>query len=150
MQLAGRIEEVDVHGLGARPVRRSAHQHRSATAASRRRAAPSASCKDLPWDLVGSVTAQYVERAPRAPELLSRGVHEATETFDIGNPNLQIEAAKTVEAGIRRAARASSASRRPPTTPAIRGFIFRNLTGETCDGTSIPAPARRSSAPAAN
>ncbi len=29
-------------------------------------------------------------------------MHEATETFDIGNPNLKIEAAKTVEVGIRR------------------------------------------------
>ena len=58
---------------------------------------------DLPWGMVASLTGQYVERAPRAPELLSRGVHEATGTFDIGNPNLQIEVARSVEAGIRRA-----------------------------------------------
>jgi iron complex outermembrane receptor protein len=87
----------------------------------------------LPWDLVASVTAQYVERAPRAPELLSRGVHEATGTFDIGNPNLEIEVAKSVEAGIRRAL---GPLRFEATAYYTRfnGFIFRQLTGETCDG----------------
>ena len=60
--------------------------------------------QDLPYDLVASVTAQYVERAPRAPELLSKGVHEASGTFEIGNPNLTIEAASSVEVGLRRAA----------------------------------------------
>ncbi len=59
--------------------------------------------QDLPWGMVASLTAQYVERAPRAPELLSRGIHEATGTFDIGNPNLRIEVAKSVELGLRRA-----------------------------------------------
>ncbi len=87
----------------------------------------------LPWGLVASVTAQYVERAPRAPELLSRGVHEATGTFDIGNPNLKIEVAKSVEAGIRRA---QGPLRFEATAYYTRfnGFIFRRLTGETCDG----------------
>ena len=86
----------------------------------------------MPWNLVGSVTAQYVERAPRAPELLSRGVHEATETFDIGNPNLQIEAARTIEAGIRRA-RGPFRFEATAYYTKYRGFIFRRLTGETCD-----------------
>jgi iron complex outermembrane receptor protein len=88
--------------------------------------------KDLPWDLVGSVTAQYVERAPRAPELLSRGVHEATETFDIGNPNLKIEAAKTVEIGLRRP-RGLFRFEATAFYTRYSNFIFRNLTGETCD-----------------
>jgi iron complex outermembrane receptor protein len=87
--------------------------------------------KDLPWDLVGSITAQYVERAPRAPELLSRGVHEATETFDIGNPNLKIEAAKTVEVGIRRP-RGQFRFEATAYYTRFSNFIFRNLTGETC------------------
>ena len=85
----------------------------------------------LPWDLVALVTAQYVERAPRAPELLSRGVHEATGTFDIGNPNLKIEGAKSVEAGLRRAV---GPFRFEATAYYTRfyDFIFRQLTGETC------------------
>ena len=59
--------------------------------------------QNLPWDLVGSITAQYVERAPKPAELFSRGAHDATATFDIGNPNLNIETAKSVEVGLRRA-----------------------------------------------
>ncbi|HEY0439731.1 MAG TPA: TonB-dependent receptor, partial [Xanthobacteraceae bacterium] len=87
--------------------------------------------KDLPWDLVASATAQYVERAPRAPELLSRGPHDATGTFDIGNPNLNLEVAKSVEVGLRRA---TGPFRFEATAFYTRfdGFIFRRLTGVTC------------------
>ena len=60
--------------------------------------------QNLPYDLVASVTAQYVERAPKPAELFSRGPHDATATFDIGNPNLGIETAKSIEVGLRRAA----------------------------------------------
>ena len=45
--------------------------------------------QNFAWDLVGSVTAQYVERAPKPAELFSGGGHDATVTFDIGNPNLE-------------------------------------------------------------
>lgn len=88
--------------------------------------------QDLPGDLVASVTAQHVERAPRAPELLSRGVHEATGTFDIGNPNLATEIANSVEAGLRRA---KGPLRFEATAfyTRFKGFIFRNLTGLRCD-----------------
>jgi hypothetical protein len=37
-----------------------------------------------------------LERAPKPAELFSRGAHDATSTFDIDNPNLTIETAKTV------------------------------------------------------
>ena len=59
--------------------------------------------QNLPWNLVASITGQYVERAPKPAELFSRGGHDATVTFDIGNPNLGIETAKSVEVGLRRA-----------------------------------------------
>ena len=87
--------------------------------------------KDLPWGLVGSVTAQYVERAPRAPELLSRGPHEASGTFEIGNPNLGIEAARSVEIGLRRA---QGPLRFEATGfyTKYAGFIFRRFTGVLC------------------
>jgi iron complex outermembrane receptor protein len=90
--------------------------------------------QDLPGDWVASATAQYVERAPRAPELLSRGVHEATGTFDIGNPDLQTEVAKSVEIGLRR----NKGPWRFELTgfyTRFEGFIYRNLTGQTCDET---------------
>lgn len=88
--------------------------------------------QDLPYNLVASITAQYVERAPRAPELLSKGVHEASGTFEIGNPNLTIESARSVEVGLRRAA--------GPWRFELTGFytsysnfIFRRFTGVLCD-----------------
>jgi len=89
--------------------------------------------QNLPGDMVASLTAQYVERAPRAPELLSRGAHESTGTFDIGNPDLRIEAAKSVELGLRRAV---GPFRFEATVFYTRfdGFIFRNFTGRTCGG----------------
>lgn len=89
--------------------------------------------QNLPYDLVGSLTAQYVERAPKPAELFSRGPHDATATFDIGNPNLTIETAKTVEVGLRKA---TGPFRFEATAYYTRfdNFIFRRLTGVMCDG----------------
>jgi iron complex outermembrane recepter protein len=94
--------------------------------------------QNLPWNLVASVTGQYVERAPKPAELFSRGAHDATTTFDIGDPNLKIEVAKSVEAGLRRAV---GPFRFELTGYYTRfdGFIFRRLTGNTCDETSCIA-----------
>jgi iron complex outermembrane receptor protein len=88
--------------------------------------------QNLFWDLIGSVTAQYVERAPKPAELFSRGAHDATATFDIGNPNLRIESARSIEAGLRRS---TGPFRFELTAYYTRfsGFIFRRLTGNTCD-----------------
>jgi iron complex outermembrane recepter protein len=132
VQFAGRIEHVNVTGsvpdLFVDP---------DVTIARNRSFTPMSAAvgvlHDLPWGMVASLTGQYVERAPRAAELLSRGVHEATETFDIGNPNLQIEIAKSVEVGLRKP---KGPFRFEATAFYTRfnGFIFRRLTGETCDG----------------
>ena len=130
MQIAGRIEQVDVKGsvpdLFVDP---NVNIERDLSFTPKSGAI--GFLQDLPGDMVASLTAQYVERAPRGPELFSRGIHEATETFDIGNPNLGIESAETIEAGLRRA---KGAFRFEATVYYTRfnGFIFRNLTGETC------------------
>ena len=89
----------------------------------------------LPYDLVASVTAQYVERAPKPAELFSRGGHDATATFDIGNPNLGIETAKSIEVGLRRAAGPLRFELTGYYTK-FNGFIFRRLNGNTCDGST--------------
>src|SRR4029079_9959337 len=88
--------------------------------------------QDLPGGMVGSITAQYVERAPKPAELFSRGAHDATATFDIGNPNLVIETAKSVEIGLRKA---NGPFRFEATAYYTRfdNFIFRRLTGVLCD-----------------
>ncbi|MBR1120403.1 TonB-dependent receptor [Bradyrhizobium lablabi] len=88
--------------------------------------------QNLPWDLVASITGQYVERAPKPAELFSRGGHDATATFDIGNPNLGIETAKSVEAGLRRATGPLRFELTGYYTK-FNGFIFRRLTGNTCE-----------------
>ena len=98
--------------------------------------------QNLPWDLVGSITAQHVERAPKPAELFSRGPHDATATFDIGNPNLQIEVAKSIEAGLRRAVGPFRFELTGYYT-RFNGFIFRRLTGNTCSEDACIAPAIR-------
>jgi iron complex outermembrane receptor protein len=87
--------------------------------------------QNLPWDLVASITGQYVERAPKPAELFSRGAHDATTTFDIGNPNLGIETAKSIEAGLRRATGPLRFELTGYYTK-FNGFIFRRLDGNTC------------------
>jgi iron complex outermembrane receptor protein len=96
--------------------------------------------QNFAWDLVGSFTAQYVERAPKPAELFSRGAHDATATFDIGNPDLSLEKAKSVELALRRA---KGPFRLEITGYYTRfdGFIFRRLTGNTCDESSCIAGA---------
>jgi iron complex outermembrane receptor protein len=95
--------------------------------------------QNLPWDLVASATAQYVERAPKPAELFSRGGHDATVTFDIGDPNLKNEVAKSVEVGLRRA---KGPIRFEATAYSTKfdGFIFRRLTGNTCADGMCVAP----------
>ena len=106
-----------------------------ASVARRRRFTPmSASLgglQELPYGFVASLNAQYVERAPAAPELYSRGAHDATATFEIGDPNLKLERARTVELGIRRA---DGPFRLDATAYYTRysGFIYKRVTGVGC------------------
>ncbi|WP_245930920.1 TonB-dependent receptor [Methylobacterium radiodurans] len=88
--------------------------------------------QDLPYGLVGSVTGSYVERAPTGYELFSQGPHDATATFEIGDPTLRLERARTVEASIRHAL---GPLRFEATGFYTRytGFIYKRLTGLRCD-----------------
>jgi iron complex outermembrane receptor protein len=88
--------------------------------------------QNLPHGFVVSLTGSHVERAPRAQELFSKGPHEASGTFEIGNPNLAKESAQTIELGLRRA---QGPWRLDATAYYTRfsGFIFKRLTGLTCD-----------------
>ena len=89
---------------------------------------------EFPLGLVARLTGQYTERAPEAEELFSQGLHEATGTFEIGNPNLEKEKAKTIEFGVKTAA---GSFRFDGSVYATRfdGFIAKSLTGVTCGGT---------------
>jgi iron complex outermembrane receptor protein len=136
-QLAGRIEHVKLDGM--MPVFPSDFVPDGSplvsTAQSPQFTPKSASAgliQNLPWGLVGSVTAQYVERAPKPAELFSRGPHDATGTFDIGNPNLAIEIARSIEAGLRRAVGPLRFEATAYYTK-FAGFIYRNLSGLLCN-----------------
>ncbi|MCK1715237.1 MULTISPECIES: TonB-dependent receptor [unclassified Bradyrhizobium] len=137
-QIAGRIEHVELHGstpdfpadfLPDGTPQTSIVRNPSFTPKS----GSIGLLQDLPGGTVGSITAQYVERAPKPAELFSRGGHDATATFDIGNPNLTIETAKSVEIGLRKA---TGPFRFEATAyyTHFDNFIFRRLTGVMCDG----------------
>jgi iron complex outermembrane recepter protein len=145
-QIAGRIEHVDLHGsMPNFPADFLPDGNPQVNIARNPSFTPVSGSigllQDLPYDLVGSITAQYVERAPKPAELFSRGAHDATGTFDIGNPNLTIETAKSVEIGLRRA---TGPIRFEATAYYTRfdNFIFRRLTGVMCgnDFDSCGAP----------
>lgn len=89
---------------------------------------------ELPLGVVARLTGQITERAPDAGELFSKGPHEATETFEIGNPSLTIEQARTLELGFKKAKgdlRFDASLYRT----RYAGFIFKNFTGLVCDET---------------
>ena len=135
-QLAGRIEHIDLHGSTPNfPDDFLPNGSPQANIARNPSFTPKSASigliQNLPYDLVGSLTAQYVERAPKPAELFSRGAHDATGTFDIGDPNLTIETAKSVEIGLRRA---TGPLRFEATAyyTHFDNFIYRRLTGVMC------------------
>jgi len=138
-QISGRIERVELNGLfpdlpADLPFDEATLVNTPRNPKFTPKSAAIGLLKDLPWDLVASVTAQYVERTPKPAELFSRGAHDATATFDIGNPNLNIESAKSIEVGLRRA---PGPFRFEATAYYTRfdGFIFRQLTDIFCSDT---------------
>ncbi|MBB2961703.1 iron complex outermembrane receptor protein [Methylobacterium sp. R2-1] len=88
--------------------------------------------QELPYGFVASLNGSYVERAPTGYELFSQGPHDATATFEIGDPTLRLERARTVEISLRRA---EGPLRLDATGYYTRytGFIYKRDTGNRCD-----------------
>ena len=84
--------------------------------------------------IVLRMTGQHVERAPEAQDLYSKGVHEATGTFEIGNPFLNTERANSAELGLKKA---KGALRFDGSVYYSRfdNFIFKQFTGTGCGET---------------
>jgi iron complex outermembrane receptor protein len=131
-QIAGRIERVDLEGMARSFPAPGVLVSMPAAMGYTPKSVSIGLIQNFAWDLVGSVTAQYVERAPKPAELFSGGLHDATGTFDKGNPNLKIESAESLEVGLRRA---KGPFRFEATVyyTNFKGFIFRRLTGNFCD-----------------
>lgn len=134
VQAAGRIENADVQGIGVEdpfgvPTIVARDQNFTPVSASL------GSLYQFPLGIVGRLTASYVERAPEAQELFSKGAHEATGTFEIGDPNLGIEAASTIETGFKRSVGAFRFDTSFYYTQ-FNDFIFKQATpGVSCDDT---------------
>lgn len=87
--------------------------------------------KDLPSWMVASATVSRIQRAPTALELFAHGAHDASGTFDIGDPNLKIETANSAELGVKRFDGAFRFDGKVYYT-TYNNFIFRQATGILC------------------
>lgn len=100
--------------------------------------APLSGSGGLVWTLgdnwVAGATAQVSQRAPEAPELFSKGPHEATGTFEIGDPMLGKETAVSTEVSLRREGKDYSFEAAAYRT-RFNGYVLKSLTGEMCDDT---------------
>lgn len=83
------------------------------------------------WNIAATLNGQYVERAPSAPELFSKGAHHASGTFEIGNANLKVERARTLEFSLKKA---DGPARFEASVYHTRysGFIYKRMTGIGC------------------
>jgi len=129
LQAAARIEQTTVDGIGLDVLTPAAFE-RTFNPFS----VSAGALYELPAGVVARLTAQYVERSPQDAELFSKGAHEATGTFEIGNPFLEKEAARTVELGFKKAKGPFRFDASAYYT-VFDGFIFKHLTGLKCDAT---------------
>jgi iron complex outermembrane receptor protein len=134
LQAAARIEHTAVDGIGLVLTAPNAGDVVAAERTFQPFSASTGILYELPMGVVARLTGQYVERAPADAELFSKGLHEATNNFEIGNPFLEKEVARTIELGFRK-------SKGPFRFDAsayhtqFDGFIFRQRTGVLCDDT---------------
>jgi iron complex outermembrane receptor protein len=90
-------------------------------------------------DLTFGFAAFYAERAPNQVELYARGPHEATGTFEIGDPAIDLEKALNLEANARLTLPKVRAELTVFRTD-FKGFIFGQLTGNLFDEDGNPDP----------
>ena len=88
--------------------------------------------QDLPYGFVASLNGSYVERAPTGCELFSQGPHDATATFEIGDPTLRLERARTVQLSLRRGIGPLHLDATGYYT-RYTGFIYKRDNGSRCD-----------------
>ena len=134
LQAAARIEQTKVDGTGLDFTDPLAPALISEAPTFKPKSVSAGILYELPLSVVARVTAQHVERSPADAELFSKGAHEATGTFEIGNPFLTLEKANTYELGFKRAKGQLRFDASAYYTK-FDGFIFKQATGETCEAT---------------
>ena len=77
--------------------------------------------------------ASWTQRAPHVTELFAQGPHEATRTFEIGDPSLGIERAFSIEGGVRHQDTNDNRASFTAFSTKYNGFIYGELTGNTVD-----------------
>lgn len=82
-------------------------------------------------------TASVAQRAPAADELYSGGPHDATGTFDIGNPNFAKEASRNIELSLQKTSglirwKGNIFNNR------VKNFVFGQVAGNTVDANGNP------------
>jgi iron complex outermembrane receptor protein len=87
-------------------------------------------------------TFSYAERAPATEELYSGGPHDATVTFDIGNPDFKKEASRNVELSVQKT---SGLVRWKANVfrNKVRDFIYGHVTGNLLDEEGNPGDELR-------
>jgi len=136
LQAAVRAEQAKVDGVGLDAADALVPMLAMGERSFRPRSASAGALYELPLAIVARLTAQYVERAPADAELFSKGAHEATGTFELGNPFLTLEKAHTYEVGLKRSKGQLRFDLSAYYT-RFDGFIFKQLTGETCEATLV-------------
>jgi iron complex outermembrane receptor protein len=82
-------------------------------------------------------TVSYAERAPATDELYSSGPHDATVTFDVGNPDFKTETSRNIELTVQKTAglvrwKANVYRNK------VENFIFGHITGLMLDDDGNP------------
>jgi len=88
------------------------------------------------------VTASHAQRAPTADELYSAGPHEATGTFDIGNPNFVKETSRNVELRLQKTA-GLVRWQVNVFRNQVKNFVFGQISGISVDDEGNPGDELR-------
>ncbi|MBI1329994.1 MAG: TonB-dependent receptor [Alphaproteobacteria bacterium] len=83
------------------------------------------------WLKLG-ITASSAARAPAVTELFAHGPHDGPNTYEIGDPNLGLERANSLEGTMRVELNAVNFEGSLWTTQ-FKGYIYGDLDGQTCD-----------------
>ena len=130
LHVGARVESVEVDGTPADDVRTS------------RAFTPISASAGLLFEtsdaLQLGLTLSSAARAPGQTELYARGPHEATATFETGDPGFDEERANSLEATLRFDA-GNTSLEVAVWSSDFTDYIFGNLTGRTCDDEGVCA-----------